>query len=1147
MKFRQSISVSFVFIFISSFFNFVPLCLCASVPVSFHLSFENFDFMGEDVIARSELKTIKDRGITLEEGRFGKGIKMTLTPKKVIIDNMSGIELDMVTAVVFNTRSRSEWDMLTEPFIWGAGKLNTGSGALAFWVKGPLAEGDLFDQSAMAWGRTERFLLAVTVDESKRIGAYLTDSRYVRHTIRANSPVDASGWTHVALNWDKARGLELFVNGVSAASSWGKDSWWETYMPGLMHLPTKNVVYDELYTFTRPLTTTEVSALMKENQPPSSLNIPDDRSAGERDRLAKAVGLSQGMALPALSPLPGNRALSFREITPALMGDEHIQGRFCNDGRYELAWPHPQAVFTFLPGDASFKAEKLDIETPQGVPYNYITLEGNLKGMPSVLQDCRKAGDHFTGKPFFTVPQDDRFFYGAQVLREARGRFTLPFLKGYGAPDGFKGDVHLPITGETRIHEVGLFDVKEVEDIPSYGQVCYYLRSGGETLDKRYDFALRNLFPLVDRTILGGYLTPLPGDGAWFGTGSLRWNHLITAQMTGRQCYGSIILDLDVKTTGPEDILLVRLRDPGTPHRIWTHAEVKLRGFQNGGKLRLRLDPPPLILAAGDVIWIDITTLNNTALRVGGAQGSRIILNPAPFLASEKAFETKALLPVMAQFTKAYHHQPWLFEKIWPDIMDPHALGGQFDSVMPAMAVNRVLPHSRLAQFYIEWASPKYYWGGIVDPVKDFPIKQFDIPSGIPRWAYFQHQIQCFRYRVADWLGANQNPDGEFGGGWDDDAIIYRAKLDMPLESPRVLKSYLKLFEGMDATKIFSKGYCQITPTDALHNYQFVSNRHSALIYMPGDPFIYRRALETAWHLDKPDSTPISWSQGKPFAFDRGVLNWYWGKNLPKQVYKTENPKTLDENLSRLASWLDDFMFYRHTEARIHTDNQVIYNENYVQTMVMGGNADSTVSAGWISGGEEDLSRWVTYADGTAFTCRLFSFDPLPRNVSLRLFRIEPGDYEVKLSEDSDGTAGSGIKTETMTMKRFDIINLVIPPSKPVMLTVKQVKGEGGIKPLPDIAVAAYDCVREGSVLRVRVSNVGAADTENSTLVLYDLDNHVLGEMNIPVIPAPTDFKEKSIWVTFKNVPEKGILKVVADPQHKMKEIYTGNNEAVVE
>ncbi|MFH0958679.1 MAG: bifunctional heptose 7-phosphate kinase/heptose 1-phosphate adenyltransferase, partial [Pseudomonadota bacterium] len=52
----------------------------------------------------------------------------------------------------------------------------------------------------------------------------------------------------------------------------------------------------------------------------------------------------------------------------------------------------------------------------------------------------------------------------------------------------------------------------------------------------------------------------------------------------------------------PEDILLVRLRDPGTPHRIWTHAEVKLRGFRSGGKLRLRLDPPPLILVAGDVM-----------------------------------------------------------------------------------------------------------------------------------------------------------------------------------------------------------------------------------------------------------------------------------------------------------------------------------------------------------------------------------------------------------------------------------------------------------------------------------------------------------------------------------------------------------------
>ena len=92
-----------------------------SGAATWHLSFDDFGFLKDDFVARAELKTIEQRGITLEEGRFGKGLRMNLVPKKVEIDNMSGIDLDMVTASVFNTRSRSDWNMYCEPFFCGRG------------------------------------------------------------------------------------------------------------------------------------------------------------------------------------------------------------------------------------------------------------------------------------------------------------------------------------------------------------------------------------------------------------------------------------------------------------------------------------------------------------------------------------------------------------------------------------------------------------------------------------------------------------------------------------------------------------------------------------------------------------------------------------------------------------------------------------------------------------------------------------------------------------------------------------------------------------------------------------------------------------------------------------------------------------------
>lgn len=73
--------------------------------------------------------------MTLEEGRFGKGIMMNLMPKVTEGDDMTGTDLDMVTAVVYNTRSyRKRYVIHNDPFMWGAGKLNPKSGSVAFWV-----------------------------------------------------------------------------------------------------------------------------------------------------------------------------------------------------------------------------------------------------------------------------------------------------------------------------------------------------------------------------------------------------------------------------------------------------------------------------------------------------------------------------------------------------------------------------------------------------------------------------------------------------------------------------------------------------------------------------------------------------------------------------------------------------------------------------------------------------------------------------------------------------------------------------------------------------------------------------------------------------------------------------------------------------
>ena len=1118
-------------------------------PVNFHLSFDDLSFMErEDFVHRSGLKTIEDRGIVTADGKFGKGVMTSIPTRIDSLDEMTGTDLDHVTAVVFTTRSRrDQWDVHNVPVMWGAGKLTPESGSVAFWLKGGIDEGCLFSQYAMAWGRKEKYLLSITTDENDNLGAYLVDSRYVRHEIASEVRWETDRWNHVVLNWDKANGLELFINGTSAASSWGDDSWWMTALPGLFTFPATRAVYDEFYIFSRPLKSGEIEALITENNPPRNTGASYARTPAERDRLADAWGLTFSLALPKVSPSPGAQALNFREITPERFGDGHVPGRFCMDGRYELAWPHPVATFTIIPGDADFQAEKLDVAAPAGTPYNYVTIEGNLNGMSVALTDAEKRDDKYTGRSFFSIHQDNRFFFGTTLDRAEHPMFTLPFLKGYGAPGEFEGDVRLPLTGETRVHEVGIFDVTLTAVPPVPGESIYYL-GDGEKMPFRYDFVLKTMNPPADRVLFTATETP-GGTGAWRSTGYVSRVHFATAPMTEERCIGSILLDIPVRTRGDQDLLAVRLHDPSTPHRIWTHAEVNLRGFDgDGGRLKLLLDAPPLILAKGDVVWLDITTYNGADILVGGNDTGRIVLKPASRAESETAFEKKALMPTMAEFTKAYHHRPWTFEDMWPDIDNPHSFGGQFDSIMPALAVRRILPDSRLAEFYIAWGGPKYYWGSFTDPEKNFPIKDIPVPGGVPRWAHLQHIIQDLRYRIVDYLVENQNPDGQLWGGWNDDTLILRGRPDIALDGYTGARDlFLKVYEGLDKTNIFGGGFCQIRPIDNVHNGDFVRERYRALIFKPGDPYIYLRALQTAWHWDKPDRTPYNWGGGQPFLFDKRILEWYWGENTPDKAYETIDGATLDKNLSRLASYCDDNLYYRFTDARVHTDASSIYNEHYVCRMIVGGNVDESISVAWPEGGGKDLARWVTYADSAKLSCRMFSFDGNAREVTARLFRIGYGTYEITVNRDIDGQQGDELFSERKKLMRFDTITFPVPPKEPVILTVRQVKRHK-IKPeLPDLAVAAYECERHTNTLSIRVMNLGDGASKKTKVRVYNDQGEKIGEAKVPGIEPPTDFVFKSTWVDIDNLPRTGKLTVEVDPGDKQREIFEENNIAVVE
>ena len=189
----------------------------------------------------------------------------------------------------------------------------------------------------------------------------------------------------------------------------------------------------------------------------------------------------------------------------------------------------------------------------------------------------------------------------------------------------------------------------------------------------------------------------------------------------------------------------------------------------------------------------------------------------------------------------------------------------------------------------------------------------------------------------------------------------------------------------------------------------------------------------------------------------------------------------------------------------------------------------------------------MTHGDSRSLACRIYSFDPQPRKLTAQPYTLEAGTYSISLSEDDNGQPGAVLFTEERKLKRFATFTIQIPSSKPVLLTVEQIERAPHQGPYPDLAIAAYDCERKGSSLAVRVSNVGAAESKQTSLVVYDSRGRKAGEKPVPPISAPLDYLEKSVVVEFSKISSTGALRIVVDERDEIEEIYEGNNRITVE
>lgn len=305
--------------------------------------------------------------------------------------------------------------------------------------------------------------------------AFVTDANLARVRVSFDAPApSAEAWTHLAVAWDEAKGLTLYVDGKPAA----RTSQTAVLDNGLYAFgPHSRIIsgyqvqsaydyqrggdVDEVSTFDHALTDSQVADLAA-RRPVTIAAAParslDDASTREEWRMRYGFNRPSDPPPPLTAP-----STAFRVVRPSDARD--LKARFWkgNDGVRESTWPGVynrsrlagRHDYFVLPDWNVYEAggRALTLTLPDQ-PWNRIEIQGAADGRLTVVSGERETA------------------IGARAQGQERTTLQLDDARTGGA---VRFDNRLP---ETPIREIGVYDVRPGEAPAGSASLTYVVRAG---------------------------------------------------------------------------------------------------------------------------------------------------------------------------------------------------------------------------------------------------------------------------------------------------------------------------------------------------------------------------------------------------------------------------------------------------------------------------------------------------------------------------------------------------------------------------------------------------------------------------------------------------------------------------------------------
>ena len=240
------------------------------------------------------------------------------------------------------------------------------------------------------------------------------------------------------------------------------------------------------------------------------------------------------------------------------------------------------------------------------------------------------------------------------------------------------------------------------------------------------------------------------------------------------------------------------------------------------------------------------------------------------------------------------------------------------------------------------------------------------------------------------------------------------------------------------------------------------------------------------------------------------------------------------------------------TEAGLQADRVSIKGQMALSEMFLGGVPDATRYLGywyhavsWESCGD-DVSRFVLHHDDRSIKVLLYSFEPAPTAIGMRVWRLRPGRYAVRFGTDDDGddVIDEMLSRETHDVNRFSRLDFTIPPRRTCVIELRLDKAAASLGPRPDLAISHLDCTHDPKTgaLTVLVHNIGVKESGPFTVELRR-DGEALTRKRFENLSAPMDLRPSIVPATFNGVVTTDGIEVRVEPEEGVREITRVNNQ----